>query len=212
MLKSILSQAETKAAQKVLKNSDIDRQYQHHPSLSDCLPWLEWSDQENMVLLEDGISVGALLEVRDIATEAKPDKFIETLHHHIYRMFSTVVPLEDVNPWVLQIFIQDDLTLKGLYQSLEAYVKERGHFGDIFTQQYLSMVADHFQKICSEDGLFVDPMSGLRFRGKTRRIRMAVYRRYSNKNSHKESKTQVVEELNTTVKKLMSQLQQIGYF
>lgn len=215
MLKSILSEARTnplhaKGNSSVLKNSDIDRQYQQHPSLSDCLPWLEWSDQENMVLLEDGLSVGALLEVRDIATEAKPDRFIETLHHNIYRMFSTVVPLEDTNPWVLQIFIQDDLTLNGLYQRLEDYVRERGNYNDAFTQKYLSMVADHFQKICGEDGLFVDPMSGLKFRGKTRRIRIAVYRRYGNKSNQKEFKTNVVEELNTTVKKLISQLQQIG--
>jgi len=193
---------------KSIKKSDIDRQYQQYPSISDKLPWIEWSDNCNTVLLEDGRSVGALLEVRDIATEAKPEKFIEKIHRSITKMFSTVVPLEDENPWVLQIYIQDDLTLNGLYKRLLEYVQDRGMSNDQFTCHYLSIVKRHFKSMCREDGMFIDPLSGLPFRAKTRRIRIAVYRRYSF--AKKESEIDILEELETTVKKLISQLQQIG--
>jgi hypothetical protein len=36
---------------KILKKSDIDRQYQQYPSISDKLPWIEWSDECNAVYL-----------------------------------------------------------------------------------------------------------------------------------------------------------------
>jgi len=193
---------------KKIKNSDIARQYKQLPSISDFLPWIEWSDEHNVILLEDCLSVGALLEVRDIATEAKPDVFINKLHKSITRMFSTVVPLEDENPWVLQIYVQDELSLTGLYSRLVEYVKERGNLEDIFTQKYLSIVDDHFKRMCDEAGMFIDPMSGLPFRAKIRRIRIAVYRRYKKAKNYTEVNR--VDELNVTVQKLISQLQQIG--
>ena len=37
------------------------------------------------------------------------------------RKNKTVLPLEDDNPWVMQIFVQDDLTLLPLYKSLKSY-------------------------------------------------------------------------------------------
>jgi conjugative transfer ATPase len=194
-----------------VKKSDIEKQYQSYSSISDKLPWLEWSDECNAVLLEDGHSVGALLEVRDIAAEAKPEEFIEKMHRSITKMFSTVVPLEDENPWVLQIYIQDDLTLNGLYKRLLEYTKERKMINDKFTRHYLSVVKRHFERMCKEEGMFTDPLSGLPFRAKTRRIRIAVYRRYSIiKKVKKEDESDVLAELETTIKKLISQLQQIG--
>lgn len=194
-----------------IKNSDIARQYMKAPSISDLLPWVEWSDENNVVLLEDYASVGALLEVRDIATEAKPDVFINKLHQSITRMFSTVVPLEDENPWVLQIYVQDELSLNGLYARLINYVKERGNLEDSFTRKYLSIVHDHFKKMCDVNGMFTDPMSGLPFRAKIRRIRIAVYRRYKKvKKAKHYADINRVEELNITVLKLVSQLEQIG--
>lgn len=47
----------------VVKKSMIEKQYQWAPSFADLLPWEEWSDDENAVLLEDLHSVGALLDI-----------------------------------------------------------------------------------------------------------------------------------------------------
>ena len=197
-----------KSKNKLIKKSDIDRQYQKHPSIADYLPWLEWSDQNHIMLLEDGRSVGALLELRDMACEAKPMTFIERLHQDIMLALSSVVPLEDDNPWVIQFFIQDDVSLEGLYQRLTHYIDSFDLLSDSFSQHYLAVIKKHFALLSREQGLFTDPLSGLPFRGKTRRIRLAVYRRYHT--VPKNWNIDVVAELEHTLIRLSSRLQQIG--
>ncbi len=191
-------------------NSDIARQYDTRKSISDHLPWVEWSDAENIVLLEDFKSCGALLEIQDISTEAKPQEMIEEIHKNVKGVFQSVVPLEDKDPWIVQIYIQDDLTLDPLNRRLEEYVKDPD---DPLTKKYLSIMARHFKLLGREQGMFRDPLSDLNFRGRTRRIRLAVYRRYedeNNKASKSKKKLDVVNELRVVTETLMTQLRQGG--
>lgn len=191
-------------------NSDIARQYDTRKSISDHLPWVEWSDAENIVLLEDLKSCGALLEIQDISTEAKPQEMIEEIHKNVKGVFQSVVPLEDKDPWIVQIYIQDDLTLDPLNRRLEEYVKDPN---DPLTKKYLSIMARHFKLLGREQGMFRDPLSDLNFRGRTRRIRLAVYRRYedeNNKASKSKKKLDVVNELRVVTETLMTQLRQGG--
>ncbi len=191
-------------------NSDIAKQYDTRKSISDHLPWVEWSDAENIVLLEDFKSCGALLEIQDISTEAKPQEMIEEIHKNVKGVFQSVVPLEDKDPWIVQIYIQDDLTLDPLNRRLEEYVKDPD---DPLTKKYLSIMARHFKLLGREQGMFRDPLSDLNFRGRTRRIRLAVYRRYedeNNKASKSKKKLDVVNELRVVTETLMTQLRQGG--
>ena len=70
----------------------------------------------------------------------------------------------------------------------------------------------HFDRMVEDGGMFVDPMSKLPFQGKLRRIRIAVYRRYSEvpKKKKNTGEVDVVSELNYAVDGLISRLQQIG--
>ena len=191
-------------------NSDIAKQYDTRKSISDHLPWVEWSDAESIVLLEDFKSCGALLEIQDISTEAKPQEMIEEIHKNVKGVFQSVVPLEDNDPWIVQIYIQDDLTLDPLNRRLEEYVKDPN---DPLTQKYLSIMARHFKLLGREQGMFRDPLSDLNFRGRTRRIRLAVYRRYedeNNKAAKSKKKLDVVNELRVVTETLMTQLRQGG--
>lgn len=195
-----------------VKNKDIQRQYEVRTSIADRLPWLEWSDQENIVLLEDLKSCGALLEIQDISTEAKPEEMIEEVHKNVKGVFQSVVPLEDNDPWIVQIYIQDDLTLDPLYRRLEDYVKDKN---DPLTKKYLEVMERHFKLLGREGGMFRDPLSDLNFRGRTRRIRLAVYRRYedeknSQKNKKNKKKFDVVNELKVVTETLITQLRQGG--
>lgn len=192
-----------------IKKSDIEKQYQHAPSFSDLLPWVEWSDDEDAVLLEDLTSVGALLEIKDFSSESKPISFIHGKHDQIVNAFTQVMPLEDTNPWVIQIFVQDDLTLDSFYRQLENYIDEVGNLNDPFTQKYLEVMKHHFELMTKEEGILIDPLSNLPYKGKTRRIRLAVYRRYSDL-KEKKQKINQIEELQITVERLISQLDQIG--
>ncbi len=193
---------------KNVKKSDIEKQYQVLPSISDYLPWLEFSDEKNLVLLEDGRSVGALYEIKSVPTEARPEEQIISLHEKITRLLTTLLPLENDNPWVMQIFVQDDLTLQPIYKALEKYIEKHDQADDPFAQKYLEIMQDHFKKLTSSDGIFVDPMSDLKFRGKIRRIRICIYRRYNSVD--KKFNTNVVDEIESICQKFETQIRQIG--
>lgn len=195
---------------KTVNRSDVKRQYASLPSFSDHLPWLEWSDEEDIILLEDGLSVGAAFDIKAVPTEARPEDQINALHQKLVRMLSRILPLEDENPWVMQFFVQDDLTLSPLYKSLEAYIAKHNSLDDPLAQKYLEIMGEHFKAMCEGDGLFTDPMSGLNFRGKIRRIRVTLYRRYTNLSKKSKETPDVVEEIKTVCQKFESQLKQVG--
>ena len=110
-----------KTQNKSVRSSDIKKQYASLPSFSDKLPWSEWSDKHDLILLEDARSVGAAFEIKAVPTEARPESQINALHNKLVRLLSTLLPLEDDNPWVMQIFIEDDTTLIPIYKALKDY-------------------------------------------------------------------------------------------
>lgn len=190
-----------------VKSADVKKQYARHPTFADLLPYEEWSEDEKVLLLEDGLSLGCLFELRDISSEAKPEALIQELHTKIAHTLARVVPLEEENPWVLQFFVQDDPTLTALYQRLKSYIPTEQH-QEPLTQRYLELMKEHFKTLAQAQGLFEDPLSGLPFRGRTRRVRLALYRRYT----HKKQKPTVapLEEINQVAQTLMTHLQSIG--
>ncbi len=196
-----------KKSKPMIKKSDIARQYASRPSFSDHLPWLEWSDDKEMVLLEDGRSVGAAFEVKAVATEARPESMVAKLHQKLVRMLSIIVPLEDENPWVMQIFYQNDTTLMPIYRALEGYVDKQGDLKDPLTQKYLEIMKEHFNLMCQDQGIFNDPMSGLQFKGKVTRIRIGIYRRFD-KTPKGFKKEDAVTELDSVCQRFMAQIRQ----
>lgn len=193
---------------KTIKQTTVARQYQHIPSLADQLPWLEWSDQKAMMLLEDGRSVGAAVEIRDTPTEAMPDHWLVQLHMKLQHTFAKVLPLEDENPWVLQLYFQDEETLDPLYDRLAQYIHDQGLAQDKLSQTYLKLMKTHFNLLARPQGLFVDPLSKLPFRGRMRRVRAVLYRRYTN--SGNISPENCVAELETTLQAFTQSLRQLG--
>lgn len=187
----------------IVKKSEVAKQYNAWPSLPDRLSWLEWSDSTCTMLLEDGHSVGAAFEIRDIPTEAQPESVIESLHQRITSVLSSMVPLHDQDPWVMEFFLQDDLTLEPLYERLKKYIDEKGDVEDPLSKHYLQIMRDHFKLMCRDEGLFIDPMNGLPFQGRIRRIRMNLYRRYS---EGAKPATNVVDELNTVIENVENRL------
>src|SRR3990167_1192149 len=111
----------------------------------------------------------------------------------------------------MQIFVQDDLTLEPIYSTLKKYIEKNNQLNDPFSKRYLEIMRDHFKKMSRESGIFIDPMSGLKFRGKMRRIRIAIYRRYtSTKNNKKNLNRDVISEIDHICQKFETQVRQIG--
>ena len=73
-------------------------------TLSSCVSrcTVEYLPEEHAFLLEDGISVGAVLELTPVACEARPMDFLEDLHKGLFGMLSN---LAEVDPEVgLRLF------------------------------------------------------------------------------------------------------------
>lgn len=193
---------------KSITKADIEKQYKQHPSFSNHLPWQEWSDNLNMMLLEDCFSVGSAIEIRDIGCEGITESVIKDLYEKITQTFSNALPLHQQDPWVMQIFVQDDITLLPLYKKLESYISERNGLDNDLTQEFLKVQKEHFELMCREEGMFYDPNNNMAFKGRVRRIRIVLYRRYSEPNRKKD--INVIKEHKEVLALFTSKLRQIG--
>lgn len=190
-----------------VKIKDILRQYQTEISFSNYLPWLEWSDELNMFLLEDGVSVGSGIEIRDIGCEATTEQVINNLHSDLTNIFSKALPLYEKNPWTVQIYVQDEISLLPINRLVKSYIKNKDATKDKFVQEFLKVQEEHFDLMCRGQGIFIDPKNGLPFKGRLRRIRILLYRRYG---KNMRNNVDVIKEHQTVALQFISNLKQTG--
>ena len=204
-----VQQAFKKYFRPFIEKKDIERQQEIFPSFAERLGFEEWSESEKCFLLQDGRSVARVFEVRDVATDSRPQEMINEFHEKITQALSQIIPLEKENPWVLQIFVQEEATLDPLMQRLKNYVPE-SQKDDSLTQDYLAMMQDHLSYLAQKEGIFKDPLSGVAFRGKTKRIRLVLYRRFSLTKKGAPKPAENLLALNRVSEQLISRLQTLG--
>ena len=71
-------------------------------------------------------------------------------------------------------------------------------------------MAEHLQLLCQEQGLFDDPLSGKPFRGRSRRLRLAIYRRHHRLIKKFNYRTDPLRELTQVTRQMMSAFQDQG--
>lgn len=159
-----------------IKDSDIKKRYTNPlPSFADQLSIVDFNDEAQVFLFADGKSVGSGFELGDIPAEAAAPEYLEAVFNKIRDTFATVVPLQSVDPWVMQMFVQDEYCLTPVLDHIKSQIplalKERP-----LTQDYLKRLEDLYSKMTKPEGLFLDPKTGAPFRGRRRRIRVLFYR------------------------------------
>ncbi|MBX9704307.1 MAG: TraC family protein, partial [Silvanigrellaceae bacterium] len=87
------------------------------------------------------------------------------------------VPLLKDDPWVMQMYVQDDYDLKPALNHIAKAIPAEILATD-FTKDYLARLGDLFTKMTRPEGLFHDPKTASPYRGRRRRIRVLFYRRY----------------------------------
>ena len=192
-----------------IENKDIARQQEVYPSFSEMLGFDEWSEKEKCFLLQDGRSLARIFEIRDVATDSRPTEMIQEFHEKITQALSQIIPTEKENPWVLQIFTQEEASLDPLMQRLREYVPESQR-DDSLAQDYLTLMEDHLHYVAKKEGMFKDPLSNVAFRGKTKRIRLVLYRRFSNTKKGVPSLNENLNQLNRISEQFISRLQTLG--
>ncbi len=157
--------------------ADAQALYGVAPSFADLLPWVEYLTESKCMLLEDGHSVAAFFELAPVGTEGRELAWLwqarDALENAVQDSFDEL----DENPWVVQLYSQDEANWDGYRRTLANYVRPRAQ-GSAFSEFYLRFFAHHLRAIAKPGGLFEDTtVTRLPWRGQVRRVRMVVYRR-----------------------------------
>ncbi|VEB35439.1 Type IV secretory protein VirB4 component [Legionella sainthelensi] len=159
-----------------IKEKDIKNGYANpQPSFPDRLAIVDFNEQEQVFLFADGKSLGSGFELGDIPAEAAAPEYLQAVFNKIRDTFASVVPLHAVDPWVLQMFVQDEYCLDPVMDHIKAYIPAALKDSSL-TQDYLKRLQDLYTKMTKPEGLFFDPKTGSPYRGRRRRIRVLFYR------------------------------------
>ena len=159
-----------------LQQRDVERMHTPLPSFAALLPWVEFLDKEQAILLSDAISVGAAFDVTAVATEGRSQAWLERLRDSIEDALQDSFEEKASSPWIVQFYCQDSDDLSEYQEHLEHSIAP-----DIrqtnYTRYFLQQTRRHLQSIAREGGLFQDEtITRTAWRGSIRRVRLIVYR------------------------------------
>ncbi|MEY8504191.1 conjugative transfer ATPase, partial [Proteus faecis] len=163
-----------------MTRADEQKIYHANPSFIDYLPWVEFLDEEQCLLLDDGVSVGAVYAVEPAPTEGRSGDRLLEIRDAVEDALQDSLDEHDDNPWVVQFFCQDEDDVSVTLATLRDYILPAAR-GTAFTEAWLGEMARHLRGIARPEGLFKDTeVTGQPWRGQQRRTRMVVYRRLGN--------------------------------
>ncbi len=173
------------------KGNSVKQGYANsQPSFIDLLNIADFNDEHQVFLFADGKSLGSGFELGDIPAEAAAPTHLQAVFDKIRDTFASVVPLHAVDPWVMQMYVQDEYDLEPVMEHISQYIEDK-ILNSPMTQDYLHRLRDLFQKMSRPEGLFQDPKTGQAFRGRRRRIRVLFYRQFHSLNP---SRTEALKE------------------
>ena len=122
-----------------MKDPNLKQYRKVSQSILNHLPWVEFDNRTETVLLQDATVVAAF-ELSLATSEAKPESYLEQLRDGLQGLFQDTFPqyCDGESPWILQFYIQDELSMAYLYQSIEnLHYACPNHTGDwYFTGNY----------------------------------------------------------------------------
>ncbi len=129
----------------------------------------------DLILMKDLRSVGRLFDLVPAQTEGRTEAMLQDLHQRLVPLLRNVFPQNEHAPWIAQFFVRDRTRLDEALHSIERYAMRQDQ-GTTYTQHWLATVQRHFQDACGVDGFFFDSMNQTIWRGRSRQIRLCVWR------------------------------------
>jgi len=155
--------------------AQVKKLYDRPASFTNYLPWLEFDPEHQVVLLADGRSVGVAFELRPLSTEARPEAWLLALRDKLQTVLSSAIPEHD-DPWILQLYVQDETRLDRLTEDITAYAKPEAK-DTVFSKSWFATLAQHLAEVSRPGGLFHDRLvTGSAWQGKHRKVRATLYR------------------------------------
>ena len=199
-----------KPVDQAVPQSTVAKTYDTPRSFTDFLPWMEYIDESECFLLEDGQSVGAFLDITPIGTEARDTGFLEELRDSIQSVLTDSIPEDEEAPWIVQFFVQDDHDFGVLESKLVDYGSEEAKQTD-YNKFFSQQCREHLRRISLPGGLFHDSaVTGTTWRGQTRKIRAVIYRRLLSKSKDANDLQDSEKLLNDTVSRFSAGLEMAG--
>ncbi|OBW98226.1 conjugative transfer ATPase [Gallibacterium anatis] len=190
-------------------NKAYQQTFQQCSSFVARLPWVEFIDDENAVLLEDGQSLGAVFDIKPIGTEGRSVEYLSQLRTQIKDALQDSFEERDSHPWVVQFYCQDDDVASDYRDVLAQYIQPNAQ-GSAFSKAWLNLMGKHLHDIAKPEGLFIDTkITNTPWRGQLRRTRMVIYR-YINTKSKKDELLSPLESLNNACERVMNALSGVG--
>ena len=204
------SQRKRRATDKAPTEKRIRKLYERPRSFTNLLPWVEYDPDSQAFLLDDGMSVAAMFHVYPIGAEARTEAYLEALRDRLQTVL-TSLPENTTNPWILQLYLHDEASLRPVMETIRDYVHPRAK-DSVVTNHYLDILSQHLADIAASGGLFVDKqITGNPWRGQIRKIRCTLYRRSTASRPKRYGQTHTPEqELNETCDKLQTALSAAG--
>lgn len=200
---------EPEVKKKPLKTADVKRMYGRPSSFIDKLPWYEAQPESNTILLDDGISVGAVFEAVPISTEGRSPEWLQEARNRVEDAVADSFDEDPDSPWIIQHYTFDDSQMIDFIHQLRAY-PDQHCIDSEYTQTWLDTIEKHLHGICKEGGLFFDEeVMGTSWGGKMRRTMVVVYRRLPKNWKHPQDLTPE-EDLNNVCDKFSSSLRDTG--
>ena len=151
--------------------------YARPASFTDLLPWAEYDAHSATFVLEDGHSLGVLLELTAAGSEARTEAYMTALRDAVQTALTEALPEVDEGSWILQVYLQDEPRLGEFATRLGTYPRDEVR-ESAYTRAHLEMFRVHLSRITQEGGLFEDTaVTGGHWRGQVRRVRATLYRR-----------------------------------
>ena len=190
----------------------VRKLYERPRSFCDHLPWMEYipDADSRCFLLNDGVSVGAMLDVTPLGTEGRPESYLNQVRDGIEAALQDSFEEYDDKdgPWVVQMFCYDQTNLDYYIENLTDYVWDRAR-GTQFSNEFLDIMSRHLRGASKPGGLFVDPLTDFPWQAKLRRTHIAVYRRWPKNYKHPLEQAPEAE-LNDAVSRFTSALSNAG--
>ncbi|MGL4668157.1 MAG: TraC family protein, partial [Saezia sp.] len=125
---------------------DEAKLYESGPSFTDLLPWVEYLPESKAMLLDDGQSVAAFYELLPIGTEGREASWLKTVRDALENALQDSFDEEETDPWVIQLYAQDETSWDTYLRNLKNYVQDRAK-NSPFTEEYLKLFERHLYGI-----------------------------------------------------------------
>ena len=148
--------------------------YRPERSFVDHLPWAE-ALEDGTILLEDGVSVGAVWEIEPRGTEGRSEAWLAEVRNGLHDVLQDSFEELDASPWVVQTYTWREPDLTAAAEAFRDYVAGSAR-ETAFSKHYAEILAAHYRGVAKPGGLFIDRFSQTRWAGARQRTLVVLYR------------------------------------